>query len=66
MRAYDIVMLSGAKAEVIAEAMHDDREISDKIYFYRDAGHKQVVAYFLRNQVAGIIFERNNSSATRR
>ena len=52
MRAYEVVMRSGAKAEVTAEVMHDDPGLDDKIYFYRDKGLKQLVAYFLREEVA--------------
>ena len=55
MRAYEIVMRSGARNEVTAEVLHDDPSLDDKIYFYRDKGLKQLVAYFLRDEVAGII-----------
>ena len=55
MRVYEVVMRSGAKSEVMAEVLHDDPGMDDKIYFYRDKGLKQLVAYFLREEVAGII-----------
>ena len=55
MRVYEVVMRSGAKNEVTAEVLHDDPKLDDKIYFYRDKGLKQLVAYFIRDQVAGII-----------
>ena len=55
MRIYEVVMRSGAKNEVTAEVLHDDPTLDDKIYFYRDKGLKQLVAYFIRDQVAGII-----------
>ncbi len=55
MRVYEVVMRSGAKNEVTAEVLHDDPTLDDKIYFYRDKGLKQLVAYFIRDQVAGII-----------
>jgi hypothetical protein len=66
MRAFEIVMRSGAKNEVTAEVMHDEPAHDDKIYFYRDKGLKQLVAYFLRDEVAGIILGPENSSAVPR
>jgi hypothetical protein len=55
MRTYEIVIRSGSKFEVTAEVLHDVPAHDDKIYFYRDKGQKQLVAYFLRNEVVGII-----------
>jgi hypothetical protein len=66
MRVYEVVMRSGAKNEVMAEVMHDDPVVDDKIYFYRDKGLKQLVAYFIRDQVAGIILGPDNASAVPR
>jgi hypothetical protein len=66
MRAYEIVLRSGAKTEVTAEVIHDDPSIDDKIYFYRDKGQKQLIAYFLRDQVAGIILGPDNAGAVPR
>ena len=66
MRAYEVVMRSGAKNEVTAEVMHDDPALDDKIYFYRDKGQKQLVAYFIREEVAGIILGPDNASAVPR
>jgi len=66
MRVYEVVMRSGAKNEVTAEVLHDDPAIDDKIYFYRDKGLKQLVAYFIRDQVAGIILGPDNASAVPR
>jgi hypothetical protein len=66
MRVYEVVMRSGAKNEVTAEVMHDDPALDDKIYFYRDKGLKQLVAYFSRDQVAGIILGPDNASAASR
>jgi len=66
MRAYEIVMRSGAKTEVMAEVMHDDPVVDDKLYFYRDKGLKQLVAYFVREEVAGIILGPDNASAVPR
>ena len=66
MRVYEVVMRSGAKNEVMAEVMHDDPALDDKIYFYRDKGLKQLVAYFLRNEVAGIVLGPDNASAAPR
>jgi hypothetical protein len=66
MRVYEVVMRSGAKNEVTAEVMHDDPALDDKIYFYRDNGQKQLVAYFLRNEVAGIILGPDNASGVPR
>ena len=62
MRIYEIVMRSGAKNDVTAEVMHDDPSLDNKIYFYRDIGQKQLVAYFLREEVAGIILGPDNAS----
>ena len=66
MRAYEVVLRSGAKTEVMAEVLHDDPALDEKIYFYRDKGLKQLVAYFLRHEVAGIILGPENSSAVPR
>jgi hypothetical protein len=66
MRVFEVVMRSGAKNEVTAEVMHDDPALDDKIYFYRDKGHKQLVAYFLRNEVAGIVLGPDNASTVPR
>jgi hypothetical protein len=62
MRVYEVVMCSGAKNEVTAEVVHDDPAMDDKIYFYRDKGLKQLVAYFIRDQVAGIILGPDNAA----
>ena len=62
MRVYEVVMRSGAKNEVTAEVLHDDPGLDDKIYFYRDKGLKQLVAYFIRDQVAGIILGPDNAA----
>jgi hypothetical protein len=51
---------------VMAEILHDDPGLDDKIYFYRDRGLKQLVAYFLREEVAGIILGPESSSAVPR
>jgi len=59
-------MRSGAKNEVTAEVIRDEPALDDKIYFYRDKGQKQLVAYFLRDQVAGIILGPDNASAVPR
>jgi hypothetical protein len=66
MRAYEVLMRSGAKNEVMAEVMHDDAALDDKIYFYRDTTQKQLVAYFLREEVAGIILGPDNVSGVQR
>jgi hypothetical protein len=66
MRVYEIIMRSGAKNEVTAQVLHDDPELDNKIYFYRDKGQKQLVAYFLREEVAGIVLGPDNASAVPR
>ena len=66
MRAYEVVMRSGARNEIMAEVMHDDPALDDKIFFYRDKGLKQLVAYFIREEVAGIIIGPDNASAVPR
>ena len=63
MRVYEVVLRSGAKAEVTAEVLHDDSGSDNKIYFYRDHGKKQLVAYFLRDEIAGIVVGQDNASA---
>ena len=55
-------MRSGAKTEIMAEVMHDDQMLDNKIYFYRDKGQKQLVAYFIRDEVAGIVLGPDNVS----
>lgn len=62
MRVYEVVLRSGAKAEVTAEILHDDAGVDNKVYFFRDKGHKQLVAYFLRDEIAGIILGPDNAS----
>jgi hypothetical protein len=59
-------MCSGAKNEVLAEVLHDDPAVDDKIYFYRDKGLKQLVAYFIRAQVAGIVLGPDNATVVPR
>lgn len=66
MRVYEIIMRSGAKNEVTAQVLHDDPDYDNKIYFYRDKGQKQLVAYFLREEVAGIVLGPDNASAVPR
>jgi hypothetical protein len=66
MRVYEIVMRSGSKSEVTAEVMHDDPSLDNKIFFYRDKGLKQLVAYFIRDEVAGIILGPDNVSGAQR
>ncbi len=62
MRVYEVVLKSGAKSEIIAEILHDDAGVDNKIYFYRDKGHKQLVAYFVRDEVAGIVLGPDNAT----
>ena len=66
MRVYEVVFRSGAKAEITAEILHDDPGIDNKIYFYRDKGLKQLVAYFLRDEIAGIILGPDNAATMSR
>ena len=66
MRTYEIVMRSGAKSEVTAEIMYDDPALDTKIYFYRDTGQKQLVAYYIRDEVAGIVLGPDNVSGVQR
>jgi hypothetical protein len=61
MRVYESLFRSGTKIEVTAEVLHDDRAIDNKIYFYRDSEQKQLVAYFLRDEIAGIILGPDNA-----
>ena len=66
MRVYEVVMRSGAKNEVTAEVMLDDAEVDERIYFYRDNSLKQLVAYFIRDEVAGIVLGPDNVSGSAR
>ena len=66
MRVYEVVLRSGAKAEVTAEVLQDDTGHDNKIYFYRDLGQKQLVAYFLRDEIAGIVVGPDNAAAAPR
>jgi hypothetical protein len=66
MRVFEVVTRGGTKSEVIAEVLHDDPALDDKIYFYRDLNQKQLVAFFLRVEVAGIILGPDNASGTPR
>jgi hypothetical protein len=66
MRIYEVVMRSGAKNEVTAQVVHDDPDADNKIYFYRDKGQKQLVAYFMRDEVAGIILGPDNATSVPR
>jgi hypothetical protein len=62
MRVYEIVLRSGAKIDVTAESLHDDVNEDNKLYFYRDKTHKHLAAYFLRDEVAGIVLGADNPS----
>jgi hypothetical protein len=64
MRSYEIVMRSGAKTEVMAEILIDEPDVDAKVYFYRDKGLKQLVAYFIRAEIAGIVVGPDNASVT--
>ncbi len=66
MRVFEVIMRSGAKNDITAEVMHDEPSRDDKIYFYRDKGLKQLVAFFLREEVAGIILGPDNVSGPQR
>jgi len=56
MRVFEVILRSGAKVEVTAEIFDEDSGTGDKIHFYRDKGLRKVVAYFNKEDVAGIIF----------
>jgi hypothetical protein len=66
MRVFEVVLRSGAKAEITAEILHDDSGEDNRIYFYRDKGLKQIVAYFNKEDVAGIVFGPDHSSISPR
>ena len=66
MRVFEVVLRSGAKAEITAEILHDDAERDTKIYFFRDKSQKQLVAYFIRSEIAGIILGPDNATIVRR
>jgi hypothetical protein len=66
MRVYEVVMRSGAKNEITAEVLLDDPALDDKMYFYRDHSQKQLVAFFLRSEVAGIVLGPDNVSGVQR
>ncbi|MCE0484602.1 MAG: hypothetical protein LV479_10235 [Methylacidiphilales bacterium] len=60
MRVYEVVLRSGAKAEIAAEALVDDVDQDNKVYFYRDKGSKKLAAYFVREEIAGILIGPDN------
>jgi len=64
MRIFEVHLRSGTKAEITAEVLQDEEK--DKLYFYRDKSLKQLVAYFNRDEVAGIIFGQENSGTIHR
>jgi hypothetical protein len=63
MRIFEIVLRSGAKAQVTAEIFQEKPDEDNRIYFYRDQGLKQLAAYFNREDVAGIIFGQDQSGS---
>jgi hypothetical protein len=65
MRVFEVILRSGAKAEIMAEVLHDDYGKDNKIYFYKDEGLKQLVAYFNREDVAGIVLGPDNANVHR-
>ena len=62
MRLYRVVMRSGVNMDITAKSMRDDPE-SEVIYFYHDEAQNVFAACVQRNEVAGMIFHRRNSSA---
>jgi len=56
MRVFEVILRSGAKAQVTAESFDDQCAHDSRIYFYRDKGLKQVVAYFNSEEVVGVVF----------
>ena len=66
MRVFEVYLRSGAKAEFEAEALRDDSQNEDRIFFYGDTSLNQVVAYFNRTDVAGVIFGEDKPVTTRR
>jgi hypothetical protein len=66
MRIFEVVLRSGARAEITAEIFQEKTGEDNKIYFYRDQGLKHLAAYFNRDDVAGIIFGQDNASYSRR
>ncbi len=66
MRIFEVVLRSGARAEVTAEIFQEKTGEDNRIYFYRDQGLKHLAAYFNREDVAGIIFGQDSASYSRR
>lgn len=62
MRIFEVHLRSGATIEITAEILQDDSKESHKIFFYRDKRLNQLVAYFNREDVAGITFGQEISS----
>jgi hypothetical protein len=56
MRVFEVILRSGARVEVTAEIFDEDSGGGDKIQFYRDKGLRKIVAYFNKEDVAGILF----------
>ena len=63
MRIFEVHLRSGAKTEITAEVLQetDGNGNNNRIYFYRDQSLKHLVAYFNRDDVAGITFGAENS-----
>jgi imidazoleglycerol phosphate synthase glutamine amidotransferase subunit HisH len=55
-------MRSGANMEIVAKSMLDD-PANDVVYFFHDEAQNSVAATVQRNQVAGLIFHAQKSSA---
>jgi hypothetical protein len=66
MRTYEVIMRSGTRSEIVADVLLDDPAHDPKIYFYRDPAQKQLVAVFLREEVAGIILGPDRVRGVRR
>jgi hypothetical protein len=55
MRLYRVVLRSGLNLDITAQAMLDDPNVSELIYFFADEEQRQLAATVNRTDVAGLI-----------
>jgi hypothetical protein len=65
MRVFEVILKSEAKAEITAEVLHEDSAKDNKVYFYNDKCQRQLVAYFNRDDIVGIVLGPDNTASNR-
>lgn len=66
MRVYEVVLRSGARVEILAEHMQESSPDDARVIFYSDKNQKKMIAYFQREDVAGIVFGPDSGSTVQR